>query len=70
LRPVSRAQFGGTGPSANNDQGETIISETLAGGALLASGRGGDGCVCLGHQVGGLVQEHPRDPADQVRGLR
>jgi hypothetical protein len=26
--------------------------------------------VRLGHQVGGLVQEHPRDAADQVRGLR
>ena len=33
-------------------------------------GRGEDGRVHLGHQVGGLVQEHPRDPADQVRGLR
>ena len=29
-----------------------------------------DGRVQLGHQVGGLVQEHPRDPADQVSGLR
>jgi hypothetical protein len=29
-----------------------------------------DGRVYLGHQVGGLVQEHPRDAADQVRSLR
>jgi hypothetical protein len=33
-------------------------------------GRGRDGRVHLGHQVVGLVQEHPRDPADQVRGQR
>jgi len=54
VRPVARGDLGG--------------QRRLAAQRLI--GRGGDGRVQLGHQVGGLVQEHPRDPADQVRGLR
>jgi hypothetical protein len=39
-------------------------------GSLRSGSSAADGRVQFGHQIGGLVQEHSRDPADQVRGLR